>query len=157
MLPDEKVFHSHKEMGPFQSGVARGRWRLILIDWPFVVISISASPRPNAPEEYPLRFDLTNYPQSPPTARPWDIELNGPLADAKRPHGKSRVPKAFRTDWMEGTALYLPCDRTAIKGHEGWQNQHPEMIWNQNGDITQYLRIIHELLTSNDYTGTRSS
>lgn len=155
--PDEKVFRAHIEMGPFQSGVARGHWRLNSIDWPFVVISVSAAPRSNAPKEYSLRFDLNDYPQSPPTALPWDSDLNGPAADANRPHGKSRVAMAFRTNWKNGSALYLPCDRVAINGHEAWQNKHPEMIWDQNGDITQYLRIIHELFTSNDYTGIRSS
>lgn len=153
---EERVFRSHVKMGPFQSGVVRGRWQLISIDWPFAVIAVSAAPRPNAPDGYSLRFDLTNYPQSPPTAQPWDTEQNGPLEDVRRPHGKSRVPKAFRTDWKGGIALYLPCDRVALEGHAKWRNQHPEMIWDPNGDITQYLRIVHDLITSNDYTGTRS-
>jgi hypothetical protein len=33
--------------------------------------------------------------------------------------------------------------------------QHPSMVWNPDGDITQYLRIVHDLLNSNDYTGPR--
>jgi hypothetical protein len=154
---DESVFLDHIKGGPFQSGVVRGRWRLISVDWPHVIIAISASPRPNAPLEYALRFDLQNYPQSAPTARPWDIEHNAPLADNKRPHGVSRVFMAFRTDWKNGIALYLPCDREAIEGHDAWRTQHPAMIWNQNEEITLYLRIVHELLNSSDYTGTRSS
>ena len=154
---DEIVFLDHIKGGPFLSGVARGRWRLISIDWPYVIIAVSASPRPNAPLEYTLRFDLQNYPQSAPTARPWDIDLNEPLADNKRPHGVSRVSMAFRTDWKNGIALYLPCDREAIEGHDAWRTQHPAMIWNQNEEITLYLRIVHELLNSSDYTGMHSS
>lgn len=157
MGPDEKVFRAHLEMGPFLSGVARGRWRLLSLQWPCAVVAVSAAARPNGPAEYALRFDLTNYPKDPPTARPWDPERNAPLEDARRPDGRSRVPKAFRTDWMSGSALYLPCDRVAINGHQGWRQQHPHMIWNPNGDITQYLRIVHELLTSSDYTGPRSA
>lgn len=157
MRPDERVFRAHLEKGPFQSGLERGRWRLISINWPFALIAISAAPRPNAPDEYVLRFDLTNYPQSPPTARPWNPERNTPLEDRRRPHGKSRVPKAFRTDWKNGIALYLPCDREAISGHDAWRHQHPSMLWKTDGDITQYLRIVHELLNSSDYTGTRCS
>ncbi|MGO8714490.1 MAG: hypothetical protein ACLPP9_09660 [Smithella sp.] len=154
---DESVFLDHIKGGPFQSGVARERWRLISIHWPYAVISVSASPRPNAPSEYALRFNLQNYPQSAPTARPWDTDLNAPLADNKRPHGVSRVSMAFRTDWKNGIALYLPCDREAIEGHDPWRTQHPAMIWDQNEGITLYLRIVHELLNSSDYTGTRSS
>lgn len=155
--PDEKVFLDHLEKGPFQSGVARGRWRLISVCWPYANIAVSAAHRLNAPSEYCLRFDLRNYPHSPPTARPWDTELDVPLADEKRPHGISRVSKVFRTDWKNGIALYIPCDREAIDGHDGWRTQHPDMIWNTNEGITLYLRIVHELLNSSDYTGTRSS
>ena len=154
---DERVFMDDIEKGPFQSGVARGRWRLISVTWPYAIIAVSAAPRANSPGEFFLRFDLRNYPQSPPTARPWDIEQDAPLADSKRPHGASRVPKAFRTDWKEGTALYIPCDRVAIEGHDGWRTQHPSMIWNPVEGITLYLRVVHELLNSSDYTGIRSS
>ena len=155
--PDERVFLDHIGWGPFQSGVARERWRLISVEWPYAVISVSAAPRPNGPKEYALRFNLTNYPQLAPTARPWDAERNSPLEDAKRPHGTSRVPMAFRTNWKNGTALYLPCDRVAMEGHEAWRTQHPSQLWKPNGDITQYLRIVHELLNSGDYTGPRGS
>jgi hypothetical protein len=154
---DECVFLDHIKKGPFQSGVARQRWRLISIDWPYAIITISAATRPNAPSEYALRFDLQNYPQSAPTAKPWNMELNTPLEEGKRPHGVSRVPKAFRTDWKNGLALYLPCDREAIEGHDAWRTQHPAMIWDPNEGITLYLRIVHELLNSSDYTGIRSS
>ena len=157
MVIEEQVFRSHIELGPFQSGVSKRRWRLLSIDWPKVVIAICAAPRLGAPDEYGLQFDLTNYPQSPPTALPWDATKGCRLADQNRPHGKFRVPKTFRTDWKNGDALYLPCDRIAIIDHNDWLNHHPEMIWNPNGDITQYLRIVHELLISNDYTGSRSS
>jgi len=153
MSAEERVFRSHIELGPFQSGVAKGRWRLLSIDWPMVVIAIAAAPRPGAPGEYALRFDLTNYPQSPPTALPWDAVKDCRLEDQDRPTGKTRVPKAFRTNWENGDALYLPCDRVAINGHARWLDKHPEMIWSPNGDITQYIRIVHELLTSSDYTG----
>lgn len=154
---DELVFLEHIKGGPFQSGVARHRWRLISIDWPCAIIAISAAIRVNAPVEYALYFNLQNYPQSAPTARPWNTEINAPLEDEKRPHGISRVPKAFRTDWKNGMALYLPCDREAINGHDAWRTQHPAMIWDPNEGITLYLRIVHELLNSSDYTGTRSA
>lgn len=153
---DEKAFMDDIGNGPFQSGVARGRWRLISVSWPHAVIAVSAAPRSNAPDEYVLRFNLGNYPQSLPTARPWDTKLDAPLADSKRPHGVSRVPRAFRTDWKNGIALYIPCDREALPGHDDWRTRHPSMIWDPKQGITFYLRIVHELLNSSDYTGVRS-
>lgn len=154
---DERVFRAHLQAGPFQSGVDRGRWRLLSIDWPYAVIAVAAAPRQDAPEEYALRFHLAGYPQAAPTAGPWDSEANGPLPAARWPQGRSRVPFAFRPGWQGGTALYLPCDRVSIQGHDAWRTQHPHMVWRPTGDITQYLEIVHELLTSNDYTGTRGA
>lgn len=157
MAPDERILRAHLEAGPFQSGVARGRWRLIGIEWPHVVIAVAAAPCNGGPDEYALRFECSDYPQTPPTAQPWDPEQAVPLAPEKRPtgHPQSRVAMAFRIDWNDGRCLYLPCDRGAIVDHGGWRAQHPAMIWSPTGDITQYLRIVHELLTSSDYTGPR--
>ena len=154
---DERVFRAHVRAGPFQSGVDRGRWRLISIGWPYAIIGLSAAPRPGAPDEYALRFNLAGYPQSAPTARPWDVEQDAPLPTARWPHGRSRVPQAFRPDWQGGSALYLPCDRVSFQGHDAWRSQHPHMLWKPTGDITQYLQIIYELLTSSDYSGIRGA
>lgn len=157
MRPEERVFRDHIEQGSFQSGVDRGRWRFISIEWPYSVIAVSAAERPKGPREYGFRFELSDYPQTPPTAQPWDVEKKTPLEPGRWPFGRSRIPSAFNPGWKSGTCLYLPCDRLSIQGHDGWRNQHPSMIWSANGDITQYLRIIHDLLNSSDYTGPRSS
>ncbi|MGD1152740.1 MAG: hypothetical protein ABR911_07705 [Syntrophales bacterium] len=65
---------------------------------------------------------------------------------------------AFRTDWKNGIALYFPCDREAMDAaHAGWRTTHPWMLWSPSGDITQYLRIVYDLLNSSDYKGPRSA
>lgn len=157
MRPDERVFRDHIEQGRFQSGEDRGRWRLISIEWPYAVIAVNAAERPQGPRDYAFRFELSDYPQTPPTAQPWDIEKKSALEHNKWPFGRSRIPLAFNPGWKGGICLYLPCDRLSIQGHDGWRTQHPSMIWSANEDITQYLRIIHDLLNSSDYTGPRSS
>ena len=157
MGPYERVLRSHLAAGPFQSGVDRGRWRLLSVQWPHVIIAISAAERPAAPDEYVLRFECGDYPRTPPTAQPWDTPQGAPLEHARWPAGKSRVQLAFNPNWKGGQCLYLPCDRLSIEGHDGWRSQHPSMIWSPSGDITQYLRIVHELLNSSDYTGTRGT
>lgn len=155
LTPDEVLFRTHIAQGPFQSGEDRQRWRLLKIEWPHVVIAVRAGQREGAPAEYAFRFNCLNYPQSPPTAQPWDAALNQPLSVHQWPTGRSRLPLAFNPGWKEGQCLYLPCDRMSIEGHDGWRTQHPSMIWSSTGDITQYLKVIYELLNSHDYTGTR--
>lgn len=154
MLPDERTFRAHLKGGPFLRGVARKRWRLVSISWPYSVIAMTAAAREGSPNEYGFRFELTNYPQALPTAQPWDLQRDAPLEPERWPTGRSRVAGAFNPGWNR-QALYLPCDRLAFPGHEAWRTQHPAMIWSRAGDITQYLRIIHELLNSSDYTGAR--
>ena len=66
--PDETTFLAHVEAGPFESGVDRGRWRLVSINWPHAVVGISAADRANAPVEYAFRLELSNYPAQLPTA-----------------------------------------------------------------------------------------
>lgn len=155
--PDERAFRNHLEAGAFQSGVDRRRWRLISIDWSYAVIAVSAASRPNSPEEYFFRFELSNYPTSPPTAQPWNVDKNSALENDKWAAGGGRFALAFNPNWKGGSCLYLPCDRQSIEGHGDWFHQHPEMIWAADGNITQYLRIIYDLLNSKDYTGIRST
>lgn len=152
---DEECFHSHLEQGPFVSGVDRARWRLIEVAWPCAILGISAAPRGQSPSEYGLRFQLSNYPQVAPTARLWDLSRNQPLPPPEWPGGRLRIPAAFNPGWKGGECLYLPCDRCALEGHDVWRTQHPDMIWSPTDDITKYLRIVHELLNSSDYTGRR--
>ena len=152
--PDERTFRQHLAGGAFLRGSARGRWRLVKIAWPHAVIAVSAAPRAGSPSEYGFRFELTNYPQVPPTAQSWDLEHDRPLEPGRWPTGRSRLAGAFNPGW-NAQALYLPCDRLAIQGHDAWVTQHPSMIWRPSGDITQYLSVLHELLTSGDYTGAR--
>lgn len=147
MAPDEKALRADLESGRFLAGEARKRWWLVSVDWPAVQIAVAARDG----FEYVLRFDCSGYPQNPPTARPWDANKNAPLDVGSWPKGGGRIAAVFRNDWKSGTALYLPCDRTAIDGHDNWRTEHPSKIWNPSRGITQYLEIVHELLQSKDY------
>ncbi len=154
---DEQVLRSHLEDGPFQIGVERKKWRLIEIRWPHVFISVSAAAREGGPEEFVFCFECQNYPQSPVTARPWDIEKNAPLDFTRWPNGKSRIPSVFRPDWKNGECLYLPCDRISIEGHSDWSAKYAYLIWNNDSDICLYLGELYDLLNSSDYSGLRGS
>lgn len=154
---DERIFRQHLLAAPFRSGVGRDRWRFVSIAWPHTIIAVRAAARSCSPAEYVFRFECTGYPQEPPMAQPWDLATDGPLPTQQWPTGRSRVPMAFRPDWAGGQGLYLPCDRSAIGSHPNWRTEHPHLVWSPAGDITQYLKVIHEHLTSQDYTGARGA
>ncbi len=151
--PDERAFRAHVAGPRFQSGVDRGEWRLIEIEWPHALIGVTAAKRANGPPEFVLWFELSGYPTSSPTATPWDLDQKSPLAPEKRPKG-DRVGMAFRSDWNGGVALYVPYDRVAIDSHPNWRTQYPRYVWDATKDITFYLRNVHELLNDEDYQGT---
>jgi hypothetical protein len=153
LSPEEAVFRAHLVGGRFRSGSAAGRWQLVSVSWPHAVFGVRASDG----IEYGLRFDCEGYPRTPSTARPWDIELDAPLAFDKWPTGHDRIPLAFNPGWKNGSCLYLPCDRQSIEGHANWYQEHPSLVWDPSLGFVHYLRIVHDLLNSGDYGGRRAA
>lgn len=146
--PDERAFEADLAKGPFRLGQMAGRWRIIGIRWPYAFVAVAAKDA----REFVLRLNCSGYPQSPPTGGPWDIEKDEVLAFGAWPQGNGgRMSAVFRTDWQGGTALYLPCDRESIKGHDGWRQQMPSKVWRPSDGIVQYLEQVHELLHCRDY------
>lgn len=146
--PDQRAFEGDVAEAAFRLGASRGRWELVRTDWPFVQVRVWAKDR----RAFLFRFDCTGYPQSPPTAGPWDTETNAVLAADRWPMGNGgRVTSVFRPTWKGGTALYLPCDRVSIEGHDSWRTEMPSKIWRPAHGIVQYLELVHELLHCGDY------
>lgn len=147
--PDQRAFRADVAKAAFRLGQADERWRLIRVDWPHVLVGLTAKDA----REYVLRFNCAGYPQTPPTSGPWDLERNEVLAFDRWPCGNGgRVSAVFRTNWKNGTALYLPCDRESIAGHENWRHEVPSKIWRPAAGIVQYLELVHELLHCRDYS-----
>ena len=158
MTPDERVFRAHLGGGAFRSGEARGRWRLISVNWPKAVVAVHAASRCGAPDEYAFQFDLSGYPNQAPTCMLWDSAKGTPLPPADWPAGTagSRIAHAFNPSWRKN-AVYLPCDRQALQGHDQWRTQHRSLLWSPSKDITFFLGILHDLLDSESYTGRRGA
>jgi len=148
MAPDEKALRAHLAKAPFRAGAADGRWRLIDIAWLLVFIAVTAKDG----REYVLRFNASGFPAAPPTAGPWDMTANAVLAFDLWPRSKGgRLGAVFNPNWKGGTALYLPCDRESIAGHDNWRHELPSKIWRPAAGINQYLELVHELLNCADY------
>lgn len=146
--PDQRAFQADVARAAFRLGVIEGRWRIVKIEWPSAFLGVVAKDA----REFVLRLNCSGYPQLPPTGGPWDIERDQVLAFGDWPQGRGgRMSAVFRTDWKEGTALYLPCDRESIKGHDGWRQQMPSKVWRPSDGIVQYLEQVYELLHCGDY------
>jgi hypothetical protein len=139
----------------FLAGVDAGRWRLVQAQFPNFDIAVAAAPRSTSPTEYCLRFDCTGYPADAPTARPWDMNEDQGLDPGAWPTG-GRASAIFNPDWRRD-ALYLPLDRLAQAGHEGWRDAHPDRWWGPHSTIVDYLEEISDVLNARAYSGTRST
>lgn len=149
MRPDERALRADIDKPSFRLAVAEGRWRLIAIAWSYAYIGVFACDG----HEFVLRLECSGYPQQPPTGGPWDMQNDCILPARFWPQSKGgRVSTVFRPDWKNGTALYLPCDRQSIQGHDNWRNEMPSKIWRPADGINQYLELVHELLHSSDYS-----
>lgn len=155
MRPDLLQFKQHVSEAGFQIGVDSQMWGIHNEDpeyptWPFVTIWVKAALKDNYPDKYYFRFDLSGYPSQAPTACPWDADSNIRLVNEKWPKGSKFVSNTFNPGWNPN-ALYAPCDRLAMPGHEGWQAVFPELWWQSHFKIQVYLHFLHRLLNSSDY------
>jgi len=154
IAPDQRAFEADVDSPAFRLGTLEGRWRLIGITWPHAFIAVAARDE----REYFLRLNCAGYPQAAPTGGPWDIAGNRVLPFDQWPRGQGgRVTAVFRTNWKDGTALYLPCDRESFAGHDNWRVEQPSKIWRPADGVVQYLELVHELLHCRDYAPPVSS
>lgn len=153
IAPDEHAVRDHLRSGRFRAGVAARRWRLVSVEWPFVLIAVSAAQRPNSPTEFVLRLEMTGYPHTAPTGSLWDVDANTSLAAEMRPKGQRE--QLFRTDgWTGGaTAMYAPWDRIALQSHPDWPQKYPLQSWNPSRDLSFILSNVHDALNADDYLG----
>lgn len=153
MSPSERLLKAHLEEASFQSGVDAGKWGLqgetSAIVWPHVVMWVAADPQVYAPGKIYLRFDLTDYPTTAPTACPWNVGTNSRLENALWPRLTGKFMRVFRHDWNIKDALYAPCDRLAMKGHEIWEKQFPSWWWKADFTTVKYLGFVHLCLNPN--------
>lgn len=150
--PDRLLLDKDLAAAEFRLGEIEGRWRLVGVDWPHVVIAVAVAERDRSDRELGLRFECTGYRQTPVTAQPWDLNDHRPLPHDRWPKGKAIVPSIFRPEWNGGQCLYLPCDRMAIEGHGNWRNEHPGRLWDSSRGLICYLEQIYDLLNSGDFT-----
>jgi hypothetical protein len=155
MRPDTAIFHQHVNDADFQVGVDNGMWSICNENsnyptWPIVIIWVKAAEKKDCPDKYHFRFDLSGYPSVAPAACPWNNTTNARLENNQWPRGRKFVNNTFNYGWNPN-ALYAPCDRIAMAGHDTWRTQFPDLWWQPSFKITVYLNFLFRLLNSSDY------
>ena len=117
-LPDERAFRADIGKPAFRLAQAEGRWRLIGITWPHVLIAVTAADG----RAYVLRFNCAGYPQEPPTGGPWDPDKNTVLPAARWPRSKGG-----RTTWENVVTACSPCNLTKGGRMPNQARMHPRI------------------------------
>ena len=91
--PDQRTLRLHLESGRFRAGVVAGRWRLVSLEWPHVVIGVKA----RDDIEYGFRFHCADYPHTAVSAQTWDIQNDSGLPAEKWPTGSDRGLAGFQS------------------------------------------------------------
>lgn len=147
MAPDEQSLRADLTSARFLSGEDRNRWQFKKLEWPYLYVNVTT----RDDHEFTLRLNCSGFPSSAPTGTFWDLVTNCQLAFDQWPQGGERIRLAFKPDWKNGSALYIPCDRESFVGHDSWASQYPQLIWKPAKGISHYLEVVHGLLQSCDY------
>ena len=149
MMPDEKAFRADVASDAFQIALLERHWEILdkpETAWPYALIRIFSTVPSVVSGSVVLRFTLDGYPANAPTAVPWDIEKNTILEHALWPKGTPVIQQVFKPGWNAGKCLYIPCDRGAMPGHDGWKTQHPDCYWQSGFTIISYLECVRRCL-----------
>jgi hypothetical protein len=142
MTASEQALRRHLAEARFVSGELDMKWRSVALAWPYATFEVMA-PKGDA---FVLRLEVNDYPLRPPTGTFWDVAANAMLPHHLWPRG-GRASQVFRTDWHNGVGLYMPCDYFTLANHApDWPASMPSMLWRPEVGVTQYLRIVHDLL-----------
>jgi len=157
----QRLLEADLQGAPFRIGTSSGKWRLAKpvdeTSWPFVFTHVKAAPRPGAPDEMLVRWDLTGYGDQSPTGAFWDEGANEFLPTERWPKGRvnSTVAAVFKVaGWAApGRGFYHPYDRQANANHNEWPAQNPQFVWGKNNTITDFLCLVHRWLNCEAYVG----
>lgn len=157
---DKKQFTQDIQSYLFTDAIAEGRWDIVNRetigqDWPIVYFWVECPKAPNDEKKFFFKFNLEDYPNQAPEICIWDMKTNTQLANTERPRGTGDVTMTFRCDWKNGTNLYTPYERVALREHlPNWPNEYPLLSWKSGKDsILKPLEHMHSLLTGGHYNG----
>jgi hypothetical protein len=164
-MMDVLLFEEHLSQPEYRFGEAQGMWKRVQIPeeegelgpkWPYSLFWISVPSKGSRKvERYYLKLKLDNYSVLAPGGCFWDIDKNARLENNLWPKVTGPFTAGFRNDWPNPFELYAPWDRGGM-AHPEWLQINKAVSWKSGeSKIHSYLGIIHEILNSENYHGTK--
>jgi hypothetical protein len=130
----------------FLTGVARGAWRVLSLDFPIVLLGIRGTEPDGSNKEWVFRYLVDDYPSVAPMVQIWDVASNCILAAGSRPTGNQLVAHAFKS-WSDDT-VYRPWERKAME-HGDWKTKYPNQVWNPTKTLANTVEDLNAILNGN--------
>ncbi len=130
----------------YKAGAVRGRWRLLYLAFPILMMEVAATEPDGSGSYYCFRFECTGYAGQKPEVKIWDAFQNELLPPEHRPKGNPRVVKSFQS-WGDET-VYRPWDRKSAV-HNNFERDYPTLAWHENRDLAFILEDLYAILNSN--------
>jgi len=131
----------------FLDGVERRKWRVVGLQWPYLLVGIAAGDG----GELGMRIELDQFPTQAPAGIPWILDEDRASTINELPTG-ARAERIFRSGWSQGHEWtpYMASERlvTRVNEHPEWQQMYPSRAWNVSRHLSFYLEQLHRELRS---------
>ncbi len=149
--PDELTLRRQLESVPFLSGVETGRWEVLELDFPALVVRVNGS-NFTGDVQASMEFQLVcdNFPVRGPFVQLWDFAARcrpSPPDVSKAPFALVDAFKEWSRDDHGGYGgIYRGWQRYAAL-HNGWAQKYPEDAWRRDRPLTFIMEKLYGLVS----------
>ena len=135
----------------FQSAVEEGRWKVLLLDWPYLFVHVVGRD-PASGKEYghDFRLECEGFPMPGPFVERWLFAENETHGNRPPPPGSGSpgFVEAMK-DWDEipgrHGGIYRAWSRGGA-GHNNWIDKRPDEAWDRSREITFIMEQLYALM-----------
>ena len=149
--PDEHTLLAHLDTVRFLSGVEEGRWEVLELDFPKLVVRVTGQDfggEFTATMDFQLLFD--GFPTVVPFVQHWDQATNArpaPPAPDKAPPGVVDALKEWSPDGgRTHGGVYRAWQRHAAV-HNAWAQKRPDEAWRRDRQLTFIMENLYGLVS----------
>lgn len=157
MAPDERALVGQLQSTRFLAGVDEGRWRIVSLDFPMIVVRINACDLDGV-HCVSMEFQLVcdDFPAKAPFVQRWDYVNN---SRPPAPDGPPGVKDALK-DWThkgKHGGVYRAWQRYASV-HNNWAAKRPDEAWRRDRPLVFIMEQLYALVSEQaDWLALRSA
>ncbi len=149
--PSRRTVEAQLSSVRFVSAIERGRWSVLLMDWPSVYVRVTAADIDTGKTfSHDFRVQCDGFPEPGPFVERWSFaedDTHG-LRPPRSLEGAPGYIDAMK-DWAETPGvhggIYRAWQRIAAN-HGDWAAKRPDLAWNRMRNINFIMEQLHEIV-----------